>query len=449
MAKEMKEKTKAKENTNSVKLANSIMVKVVFAVQAAVLIAVLMMIVTLMPIIKQYVPAERLGAVNVQILFVLALLVLVVAVGLGFLFSLLITKPINMLTQGISNLAKLDFRATGKEEKLAKRKDETGLMARHIFAMREELMKVVGQVKEESTYLNEAAEGLSINTKETSEAVGQVERAVGEIADGANSQAEETQKATENVILIGTMVEETVGQVEKLSANAQAMQKAGDEAIDTLKQLDATNGKTKEAIDRIYAQTHTTNESALKIKEATAMIAEIAEETNLLSLNASIEAARAGEQGKGFAVVAAQIQKLAEQSNESARQIEEITDSLIRDSEVAVATMDAVRDIIAEQSANVEKTGTGFADVKTGIDSSIESVEMISNSMDKLDEARIRVVDVVQNLTAIAEENAASTEETSASVTEVTATIENMSEQAAGLRDVAGKLDKSIDIFLF
>ena len=146
-----------------------------------------------------------------------------------------------------------------------------------------------------------------------------------EIADGANSQAEETQKATENIILIGTMVEETVGQVEKLSENAQAMQKAGDEAIETLKQLDSTNGKTKEAIDRIYAQTHTTNESALKIKEATTMIAEIAEETNLLSLNASIEAARAGEQGKGFAVVAAQIQKLAEQSNESARQIEEIT----------------------------------------------------------------------------------------------------------------------------
>ena len=239
-------------------------------------------------------------------------------------------------------------------------------------------------------------------------------------------------------------MEETVGQVEKLSSNAQAMQKAGDEAIETLKQLDSTNVKTKEAIERIYAQTHTTNESALKIKEATAIIAEIASETNLLSLNASIEAARAGEQGRGFAVVAAQIQKLAEQSNESATQIEEITDLLIRDSEEAVETMDAVRDIIDEQSANIEKTGTGFSNVKIGIDHSIASVNMISKSMDKLDDARVKVVDIVQSLTAIADENAASTQETLASVAEVTTSICNISDQATSLKEVADKLDKSI-----
>ena len=188
-------------------------------------------------------------------------------------------------------------------------------------------------------------------------------------------------------------MEETVGQVEKLSSNAQAMQKAGDEAIETLKQLDSTNVKTKEAIERIYAQTHTTNESAT--------------------------------------------------------QIEEITDLLIRDSEEAVETMDAVRDIIDEQSANVEKTGTGFSNVKIGIDHSIASVNMISKSMDKLDDARVKVVDIVQSLTAIADENAASTQETLASVAEVTTSICNISDQATSLKEVADKLDKSINIFQF
>ena len=437
-----------KEEKKEMIRIHSIAVKIVAAIQVTIIVVVVAMIGALMPVVSEYVPAEAFQKVNRNIMLVV-LTGVVLGVVFGIIISGIIVKPITMLNKGVANLAKLDFRATGNEHKLAQRKDETGQMARSVFEMREALLNLVNQLKEESELLSEVAGGLSINTKSTGEAIEQVERAVGEITDGANSQAEETQRATENVILIGSMVEETVGQVEKLSSNAQAMQKAGDEAIETLKQLDATNGKTKEAIERIYEQTHTTNESALKIKEATTMIAAIAEETNLLSLNASIEAARAGEQGRGFAVVAAQIQKLAEQSNESARQIEEITDLLIRDSEEAVETMNGVREIIDEQSANVERTGEGFADVKIGIDNSISSVKMISHSMDKLDEARNSVVDVVQNLTAIAEENAASTQETLASVTEVTATIDNVSEQAVNLKDVSSKLDESINIFQF
>ena len=91
-------------------------------------------------------------------------------------------------------------------------------------------------------------------------------------------------------ILIGTMVEETGRQVDRLNANADTMQRASTEALDTLKELDNTNVQTREAIDKISQQTDTTNESALKIREATTMITSIAEETNLLSLNAPIEA---------------------------------------------------------------------------------------------------------------------------------------------------------------
>ena len=329
------------QKTNKTKLMNSIAVKMVLGVLIAVIAVLIVMIMAIMPVMKNYVPGDMFAAVNKEIAVVVVAGILF-GIIIGVVVSVIVLKPLKMLNKGVNNLATLDFRASGNEHKLAKRKDETGEMARSIFAMREALMNLTGQIKDESNVLNEVAEGLAVNTQETSNTVEQVERAVGEIATGANSQAEETQKATENVILIGTMVEETVGQVEKLSSNAQAMQKAGDEAIATLKQLDATNDRTKEAIEKIYAQTHTTNESALKIKEATTIITDIAEETNLLSLNASIEAARAGEQGRGFAVVAAQIQKLAEQSNESARLIEEITDSLIRDSEEAVETMDTV-----------------------------------------------------------------------------------------------------------
>ncbi len=152
----------------------------------------------------------------------------------------------------------------------------------------------------------------------------------------------------------------------------------------------------------IYEQTNTTNESAMKIREATTLITSIAEETNLLSLNASIEAARAGDQGRGFAVVASQIQKLAEQSNESARQIENIIDSLIEDSQKSVATMEDVKKIMESQSESVGRTNERFTQVRNGITQSLDGVNQIADKTKRLDEARVNVVDVVQNLTAIA-----------------------------------------------
>ena len=106
-----------------------------------------------------------------------------------------------------------------------------------------------------------------------------------------------------------------------------------------------------------------------------------------------------------------------------------------------------MKEIIAEQSVNVEKTGEGYDAVKRGMEESLRSVESISANIDKLDSARVNVVDTVQNLTAIAEENAAGTEETSASVTEVSATIETMAEQAGKLKLVADELEKSVQIF--
>lgn len=109
--------------------------------------------------------------------------------------------------------------------------------------------------------------------------------------------------------------------------------------------------------------------------------------------------------------------------------------------------MNNVKEIIAEQSENVEKTGVGFEAVKKGIDTSIVGVKAISENISKLDEARINVVDVVQNLTAIAEENAAGTEETSASATEVSATVQNMAEEAGKLKEVAKGLERSMEIF--
>ena len=332
-------------------------------------------------------------------------------------------------------------------EKALKRKDEIGNINRAIQSLKQELLGIISNIMQQSGELHESSDRLNEGATESSEHIMQVERAVEEIAQGAGGQAEETQKATENIIVMGNMIEETTDEINTMNENAQQIKQLGNTAIRSLQELQEINQKTKTAIDIIFEQTNTTNTSAQKIKEATELITDIAEETNLLSLNASIEAARAGEQGRGFAVVAAQIQKLAEQSNESARQIEEIITSLLEDSAKAVETMDEVKTIIGTQNENMKKTDEQVNQVLHQVEQAIEAIGRVAQRTDKLNEARINVTDTVQNLTAVAQENAASTQESAASVNQVSEIIQTIAGDANSLKSIAEKLNDSMQIF--
>ena len=332
-------------------------------------------------------------------------------------------------------------------EKALKRKDEIGNINRAIQSLKQELLGIISNIMQQSGELHESSDRLNEGATESSEHIMQVERAVEEIAQGAGGQAEETQKATENIIVMGNMIEETTDEINTMNENAQQIKQLGNTAIRSLQELQEINQKTKTSIDIIFEQTNTTNTSAQKIKEATELITDIAEETNLLSLNASIEAARAGEQGRGFAVVAAQIQKLAEQSNESARQIEEIITSLLEDSAKAVETMDEVKTIIGTQNENMKKTDEQVNQVLHQVEQAIEAIGRVAQRTDKLNEARINVTDTVQNLTAVAQENAASTQESAASVNQVSEIIQTIAGDANSLKSIAEKLNDSMQIF--
>ena len=378
---------------------------------------------------------------------IITCIIAVLAIVIGLLYAQRVTGPIKTITGMVNRFADMDFTKDEKEDILSKRNDETGDMSRSIKKMREQMEKMILDIRQRSEELFATSDVLSKDSEETYGMVIQVEKAVSEIAEGATSQAGETQKATESVITIGNMVEETASEAGRLHDNTDVIKNLGSEANSTLADLTEINRKTKEAIEIISRQTNTTNESALKIREATALITSIATETNLLSLNASIEAARAGEQGRGFAVVASQIQKLAEQSNESAKTIEHIVSALINDSEKAVHTMEEVKDVMEDQNTKVDKAGEIFEDVLRGIEVTIKGITTISDYTTKMDTARVNVVDVVQNLTAIAEENAAATEETSASATEVNNIIGNISDKVKDVRSIAENLHDTVEIF--
>lgn len=375
----------------------------------------------------------------------IAILVYVIVSGSFIAYAMI--KPINQVTKYTVKLADMDFTEDETQDMLCERKDETGRMARALSHLVSELVKVINEIKEKSDHLMSAADALNTDASETATTMEQVESAINDIAQGATSQANETQQATENVIHMGNMIQDTNDGMSRLLTFAHSMRETTEQAHEILNELKNVNRKAEEYIDVIADQTNTTNESALKISEATKLITSIAEETNLLSLNASIEAARAGEQGRGFGVVAAEIQKLAEQSNESAKRIEEIIQELLLDSEKAVETMYDVKEIMRAQSDHVEQTEIAFSQLTEGMAQSIDGINEISEKTSSLDHARTNVVDIVQSLTAIAEENAAGTEQTSASATEVAAIVEDISDKSNTLRDVAKVLDDDMNIF--
>ncbi|MCI8898791.1 MAG: methyl-accepting chemotaxis protein [Lachnospiraceae bacterium] len=385
-----------------------------------------------------------------QITMIIVALAVVLMIFCAVLIFMIVGKMSKRLSIGVNALeevaqGKLNFKF---DDDSLRQTDEVGEICRAIKKLEENLSDIIKNVISGSKELLEASDNLRNRTSITSEHVEQMEKAVNEIAIGAGSQAEETQSATENIILMGNMIEEAAGELDNLNHKARNLKAGGEAVMDVIRELQESNAKTGESIDIIYEQTNVTNESAQKIKEATALITNIAEETNLLSLNASIEAARAGEQGRGFAVVAAQIQKLAEQSNESARQIERIILSLIEDSDKSVITMNEVKEIMEQQSQNVMKTNEQVAQLVEEVEQSIGVIDEVSAKTAKINEARSSVVDTVQNLSAIAEENAASTEETSASVTEISGIINEIADEAHELKTISNQMDETMSMFV-
>lgn len=376
-----------------------------------------------------------------------AVVVLIFGVFVAWICARRMTRPLIRMTSAVDRIAGFDLTEDPELIALDKNKGETGAIAHAVLHMKQALRSMVQQIREQSANIHQASGQLEENATATSGNVDSIETAVNEIATGATNQATETQRATEDVVMMGTMIEDTSTQVENLNSTAVEMSNASASARDALEELNHINEKAIESIEVIYQQTHTTNESALKIKDVTELIASIAEETNLLSLNASIEAARAGDAGKGFAVVASQIQKLAEQSNASTKKIDDIIHMLLTDSENAVHTMEEVREVMHQQSEKVEQTKQVFGSVNQGIDQSISGMETISEHTRQLDHARENIVDTVQNLSAIAQENAASTEETNAVVMEIGGAMQQISGNVQGLRRIADILEKNMETF--
>lgn len=377
------------------------------------------------------------------VIFVVQTVIIVIAMRI-FVWSLV--NSINRIIASLDEAGKGNL-TVGIDKRDTARKDEMGFLAKHAARVIDSLKNVIGQVGNTSDVIVDASGRLDKMAEQTSTASDDVAKSMTDMANGATTQAGETQSVTDAVIRIGEGIEHTSQAVDHLLATAEQMKEVGQEGVDSVTELESISQKVKSQIAVIYEQTNTTNESAQEIHKATELIASIANETNLLALNASIEAARAGESGRGFAVVAEQIKNLAEQSNQSAKTIEGIINNLLEDTQQAVKTMNTVDAIIGLQSDKVEMTKRVFDKVNDGLIVAVEGIGSIAANTKELDDARGRVMVSVESLSAIAEENAAATEETAASAEELAATINEIKSATEKLYKVADDLTTQTNMF--
>lgn len=375
---------------------------------------------------------------------VIVVMLICIAVGIKLAGSM--SRNIKKSIQMVGRLAEGNL-DVWVDDKLLKKKDEIGELSRVTITLRDTMRSTIKEITDDSKALLEASQLLGTAADNTNGTMKDVRTAVSQVVDNSQLQAENSQSTSEQMKIMGDNITETSNEAELLSGNAASMQLSSEKASKTLLSLRQINEDVKKIIGEVQEQTNRTNESVKKIQAATTFINSIAEDTGLLSLNASIEAARAGDSGRGFAVVAEQIKNLSEQSNESSKEIEATAEVLRADSEKAVQAMQQMQEIIASQSESMQETQQVVAEVIEEIASSMKSIAQIKESSGRLEGARNEVLQAVEHLSEISAENLDSTKSTYEQTEIVADTFKQVYNSADELKTIADKLVKSIEYF--
>ena len=331
--------------------------------------------------------------------------------------------------------------------KLLKSKDEIGDLSRVTITLRDAMQRTILEINQNVQKLLEASSLLGTAADNTNGTMNKVRSAVNRIVENSAEQAENSKSTSEHMRLMGENITATSAEVEALNSNAEFMHQSSEKAAETLSNLQHINSEVERIIGEVQEQTNRTNDSVQQIHKATAFITSIAEETDLLSLNASIEAARSGESGRGFAVVAEQIKKLSEQSNQSSSEIEETAMMLSEDSQKAVEIMQKMQEIIVSQSESMQDTQKVVEEVVAQIANSMQSIQQIKETTEHLANVRNEVLQAVETLSNIAQDSVSGTKKTYEDTEEVVDTFKQVYMSAEQLREIADQLAGSVQYF--
>ncbi len=384
-----------------------------------------------------------------QVALLSVLCTVALLVELSLLIYLLIIRPIKRLARNVERMAKYDMTedTTGIVKKYCKRSDEIGMISNDLEAMR---LSIVKLVKEIGTVIGELA-GQSESLSDVSEKVAgmsnQLAQTVSEVANGATSQAQETAEGQQQVAELSDLIEVVQENMNILNEATRDVSEIKDSGIEALELVVENTEKSQQDTSRVHEVIMETSQQTARIKEASAQIRGIAQQTNMLALNASIEAARAGEAGRGFAVVASEIGNLAGGTNDLTSKIEEIIQDLVHKMDTTVEVIEQMQESAKIQAESVSDTEKKFELIAENIQKMTERCNQLDESTQKMEASKNVIVGIVSNLSALSEENAACMEEAAASVEEQAKAVGTVSNSSHHVSTLADKLTEEINSF--
>lgn len=373
-----------------------------------------------------------------------SMLIGIIVVGAVIFISKRITSVIHNSVDLITEVSSGNF-AVVADKKVSS--DEIGNMYIQSANLAKTLRTAIQSVVRIANSLNKTSDVVSSSIEVILNNTAEITTAVDGIALGALNQANDVSDAATNISSVNDLINSVEHQVRELQTISKTMEDVEHSVVSHIESLTQLNMVTTQELDRVREKVSQTEHDIKTIQKATEIIKEIADETNLLALNASIEAARAGEAGRGFAVVAEQVKVLAHQSNNASEDIEVILTTLKDNYKEVIDCVDKLSDNISNQSSTMSDTHDNISTLDENIRNVTDDIAVISDSCKTVKELSKSVVDTFSELSAISEENAASCEETNSSVQELNANIEEINSEATNLHDISLELVKQMSQF--
>ena len=387
------------------------------------------------------------GAINSIVLTFagIAVFLVVIFAILALTLSRGLVKSFRLVGRSVNALSKGDLSVQVTNKSPVK---EMSVLLSEAEVMQKNLSEIIGKVKDVSQTL---VDNIAEVTKESESSFGranQITTSMQELSASTMKMEDYVQDIQTQMIEIGNCVNDISLSVDHLYNTSENIVKTNQEAQDNMDMIMTNSRQSVEAVRDIALQIKETNSSITEVDKAVELILSISQQTNLLSLNASIEAARAGEFGRGFAVVAEEIRHLSEQSAEGAEMIKNLAQTITQKSKKSVELADKVHSLIIHEQENVSKTQNKYEELSRDITVSVEEIKSIADKTDNLTDYKERVIDNVQNLSAISEENTANNEEVNNNIDEITSEVQIVNDNCEKMNDMAKELEKSVAYFV-